>query len=76
MTMAAVEAKIDVDVKSTPLKMTTPSSSATSFHRKYKWVVFFIGMFAAAAIFILTEAEAMKEGFLAEKGGGGCLCQL
>jgi hypothetical protein len=69
MMMAAVEVKADVDVKSTPLKKTTPSSSATLFHRKYKWLVFFLGgIFAAATFFILTEAEAIKEGFLAEKG--------
>jgi hypothetical protein len=60
--MVAVEVK---SVKSTPLKKTTPSLS-TSFHRKYKWLVFFLCIFAAAAIFILTEAGAIKEGSLAE----------
>jgi hypothetical protein len=68
MTMTANDVKIDVDVvKPTTLKMTTPSSSASLFHPKYKWpVTFFLGIFAAAAILILTEAEAIKEGFLAE----------
>jgi hypothetical protein len=61
MTMTAI------DVQPTPLKKKTPSSSASMFHRKYKWLgPLFLGIFAAAAFFFLTEADAIKEGFLTE----------
>ncbi len=80
MTMTAMDVKIDVDVTPTPLKKPTPSSSASMFHRKYKWLVpFFLCLFLAATFSHLTEAEAIKKGFLAEdvtvkytsSGGGG-----
>jgi hypothetical protein len=60
---------LDIDIEPTPLKKTTPSSSARSlmFHRNYKWLVpLFLGIFAISAYFVSIESKAVKEGFLAE----------
>jgi hypothetical protein len=58
---------VDADVKAVPLTKTTPSSAAFVFHRRHKWLVpLLLCLFLAASISHFSEAEAIKEGFLAE----------
>jgi hypothetical protein len=60
---------LDIDNEPTPLKKTTPSSSARSlmFHRNYKWLVpLFLGIFAAVAFLYLSDYKTVEAGFLAE----------
>jgi hypothetical protein len=52
MTMTALDINVDADVK---------------FHRKYKWLgPLLLCLFLATTFVYLSEAEAIKEGLLAE----------